>query len=237
MEGPNTRAKVRNLPVVAPGGVGGLAGPLDGTGKVPSGQVPADGSAQPGDSDLTAIAALTGSGLIERTGVGTAAVRAIGVGSSVAVPTRADGDARYQGIDAELTALAGLTSAADKLPYFTGAGTAALADLSAAMRTLTGAASVNAILTLLFPRTNVSSLPYTILSTDFYLVVSATGTLALPPVASNAGRMLEVKSTHALGCILDSNGAETIDGATTWSLILYQAVRVYCTGSAWEVMA
>lgn len=58
-------------------------------------------------------------------------------------------DTLYQPLDTDLTALAGLTSAADKVPYFTGAGTAAVADFTAAGRALLDDASAAAQCTTL----------------------------------------------------------------------------------------
>lgn len=75
----------------------------------------------------------------------------VAAGTGLSVANDGDGSITVAISDAELLAIAGLTSAADKLPYFTGSGTASLADFTSFGRSLMDDANATAGRVTLLP--------------------------------------------------------------------------------------
>lgn len=128
-----------------------------------------------------------------------------------------------QAYDADLAAIAGLTSAADRLPYFTGAGTAALATFSSAGRALVDDADASA------QRTTLG------LGTAAVLNAPASGNAAASEVVLGNDTRLGVASALRYSADLGDNSATSF--VVTHSLGTRDLVAsVRSNTTPWEVV-
>lgn len=137
----------------------------------------------------------------------------------------------FQALDATLSALAGLATGANKLPYFTGNDTAAQTDLTSVGRDIIGKRTIADILTYL----GLGELSTAGVSGGS---VTASGYITIPMIINGARRALYIQWGGFTGTT-DSSGSngiyETSNITVTWPVAFPNAVFHVITGGSSDV--
>lgn len=201
-----------------------------------------------GTGSSTAAGALTNFGL-------TATAAEINFNSGVTSAVQTQLNAK-QPLDTELTAIAGLVSAADRLPYFTGSGTAALATFTAFGRSLVeDADAATARATLELGSTNAvtfgsvstgllvsKNADFTVGANEntFQLFKGSTLIVTLPSAASFPGRRLRFRNLTTAALISASSNVTPLLGGSPQTAILPAIAGAWCDlqsdGANWHVV-